>query len=104
MTVCIVNFPASQDVEETAGSVRHKNCPVSLHPCGRDAYLLFQVYTYFLITEFEVCTVTYGPSFCSDLWPQPKACKPKIRAEKMRFLKLIVWIEEKKLLRYVLSI
>ena len=25
------------------GSVRHKNCPVSLHPCARDAYLLFQV-------------------------------------------------------------
>ena len=34
---------ASQNVEDTGGSVRHKNCPVSLHPCARDAYLLFQV-------------------------------------------------------------
>ena len=36
-------FSASQSVEDTVGSVRHKNCPVSLHPCARDAYLLFQV-------------------------------------------------------------
>ena len=38
-----LSFSASQNVEETAGSIRHKNCPVSLHPCARDAYLLFQV-------------------------------------------------------------
>lgn len=41
---------ASQKVEDTMGSVRHKNCPVSLHPCGRDAYLLFQ----------DLCQLTNG--------------------------------------------
>ncbi|XP_022784455.1 protein MON2 homolog [Stylophora pistillata] len=41
---------ASQNVEETTGSVRHKNCPVSLYPCGRDAYLLFQ----------DLCQLTNG--------------------------------------------
>ncbi|KAJ7331268.1 Endocytosis and vacuole integrity protein [Desmophyllum pertusum] len=41
---------ASQKVEDTAGSIRHKNCPVSLHPCARDAYLLFQ----------DLCQLTNG--------------------------------------------
>lgn len=41
---------ASQKVEDTSGSVRHKNCPVSLHPCARDAYLLFQ----------DLCQLTNG--------------------------------------------
>lgn len=41
---------ASQSIEDTSGSVRHKNCPVSLHPCARDAYLLFQ----------DLCQLTNG--------------------------------------------
>ena len=41
--IYLLFFSASQSVEDTVGSVRHKNCPVSLHPCARDAYLLFQV-------------------------------------------------------------
>ena len=43
-----LSFSAAQKVEDTTGSIRHKNCPVSLHPCARDAYLLFQVNNLFL--------------------------------------------------------
>ena len=43
LLIYLLFFSASQSVEDTVGSVRHKNCPVSLHPCARDAYLLFQV-------------------------------------------------------------
>ena len=33
--------------------------------------------TYLLLTEFEVRTVSYGPSFFpSDLWPKREACGP----------------------------
>ena len=33
--------------------------------------------TYLLLTKFEVCTVSYGPSFfCSDLWPKRKVRGP----------------------------
>ena len=38
-----LGFFTAPDVEEEVAAIRHKNCPVSLLPCARDAYLLFQV-------------------------------------------------------------
>ena len=39
---------------------------------------------YLLLTEFEGCTVSYGPSFFPiDLWPKHEVCGPyKIEGEK----------------------
>ena len=55
------------------GSVRHKNCPVSLHPCARDAYLLFQVNHFedqWMISHWFVSCFMSGrlkPDFSSPL-------------------------------------
>ena len=49
ITLCVcIPFVARQSVDESAGSIRHKNCPVSLNPYARDAYLLFQVHCTFV--------------------------------------------------------
>jgi hypothetical protein len=34
---------SDEEQSEEVSNTRHKNCPVSLRPCARDAYLLFQV-------------------------------------------------------------
>ena len=36
-----------------------------------------EINTYLLLTEFEGCTLSYGPSFfLLDLWPKREACGP----------------------------
>ncbi|KAK3700698.1 hypothetical protein QZH41_015645 [Actinostola sp. cb2023] len=42
--------PKEEEMPEESSSSRHRNCPVSLRPCARDAYLLFQ----------DLCQLTSG--------------------------------------------
>ncbi|XP_031571220.1 protein MON2 homolog isoform X2 [Actinia tenebrosa] len=42
--------PKDDEKPDDVSNTRHKNCPVSLHPCARDAYLLFQ----------DLCQLTSG--------------------------------------------
>ena len=56
-------------------------------PPGKEATIRhlnrFPFHTYLLLTEFEVSTVSYGPSFFPfDLWPQREVRGPYIVGEK----------------------
>lgn len=42
----ILYLTLDDEKPEDVPNTRHKNCPVSLRPCARDAYLLFQVRPY----------------------------------------------------------